>query len=384
VKPNPPAAKNRWRVEDIRPETGSFEPDIILAINPDSSAWRNAREVGLLIERHLVLENLNISITRFRVPRGESAWKVLARLRKMGIGAAYELNQYYMIASRPEGAAGIDLRNFPGELIGWPKKAGRLGDGIRLGMVDSGVSTRIPALQKQPVITRSFAIRGKTSGSSHGTCIATILVGAAGSAFPGLLPQARLYAADAFSSGNSEGPHASALAIARALNWLVSQRVNVVNLSFSGPDNKLLEIAVARTLDSGIPLVAAAGNNGAQASPVFPAAYENVIAVTAVDRFRRLYHRANRGSYISFAAPGVMIWVPGKNGKGRYRKGTSYASAYCTAMAAQLLGQIENEGNTETLPRLLRENVIDLGPRGKDSLFGWGLIHCPGSCGHKH
>lgn len=329
----------------------------------------------------MVLENLDLSVTRFRVPRGMDTWKMLARLqREVGAGS-FDLNHYYSIAGKNIEDGRRAFNAFACRMIGWPRNRRGMGKGMCIGMVDGAVATDLTALDGQAVVRRSFVPRqALPGGRMHATGIAAILVGAANSVFPGLLPGARLLAAEAFSAGEDGKPHAGALAIARALNWMVAEKVLLVNLSFSGPDNRLLHAAVRRTLARGTPLVAAAGNNGSQAPPAFPAAYQKVIAVTAVDRFKRLYRRANQGPYIDFAAPGVRIRVPGKKGKVRYRQGTSYAAAYCTAVGAQMLCRMDAAQRAARLFRLLQENSLDLGPRGRDNLFGWGLVHCPRSC----
>jgi subtilisin family serine protease len=330
--------------------------------------------MGLALEQQVVLEKLDIVITRFQLPKGANARNSLRKLTQQKTGATYDLNHYYQIAEAPQSSK---IRDYPRRLIRWPARPDIHGNKARIGMVDTLVSTRIPALKSQRIITRSFTAGKKPSTAAHGTGIATIMVGASGSHFPGLIPTAKLVAANAFSIDKTGRPHASALAVAQALNWLVSQNVHVINASLTGPDNHLLKLAVERTLARHIPIVAAAGNNGSDAPPVFPAAYKNVIAVTAVDRFRRLYNKANQGKYIQFAAPGIRIWVPDKAGRGCYRQGTSYAAAFGTAMAATLLTQPKMNGKVKPLVRLLRKNVVDLGPVGKDTLFGWGLICHP-------
>ena len=85
--------------------------------------------------------------------------------------------------------------------------------------------------------------------------------------------------------------------------------VQVTNLSLSGPPNALLEQLLRRLAEGGIVIVAAAGNEGPKAGPAYPAAYADVIAVTAVDRMKRPYRRAGRGEHIDLSAPGVDIWT---------------------------------------------------------------------------
>ncbi len=83
----------------------------------------------------------------------------------------------------------------------------------------------------------------------------------------------------------------------------------MINMSFSGPANRVLERLIAHAAESGIGLVAAAGNGGPGAAPAYPAAWPQVIAVTAVDAREHIYRQANQGPYVALAAPGVNIWT---------------------------------------------------------------------------
>ena len=91
--------------------------------------------------------------------------------------------------------------------------------------------------------------------------------------------------------------------IVRAVDWLHSQGVRVVNISLAGPYNKILDRGLEAAAERGMVIVAAAGNEGAGAPPRYPAAFDYVIAVTAVDADLRVYRRAGAGDHIDFAAP---------------------------------------------------------------------------------
>ena len=84
----------------------------------------------------------------------------------------------------------------------------------------------------------------------------------------------------------------------------------------------------------GVVFVAAAGNGGPDAPAGYPAAYDEVIAVTAVDRKGGNYDHANRGTYIDVAAPGVQIWTALPDGEEGLLSGTSFAAPFVTAVAA--------------------------------------------------
>src|SRR6185369_5392587 len=84
---------------------------------------------------------------------------------------------------------------------------------------------------------------------------------------------------------------ASAFAIAAALDWMVQNRVAVVNISLAGDNNALVALAVHRASERGTIVVAAAGNAGPDAPPSYPGALPEVIAVTAVDRDGAVFPR---------------------------------------------------------------------------------------------
>ena len=216
--------------------------------------------------------------------------------------------------------------------------------------------------------------------SAHGTAVAGILVGAPDSEFPGLIPAAEVFLADALRAEEDGGRElVDALELVSALNWLAGERVQVINLSLSGPDNTLLAASVPRVLKRGIAVVAAVGNFGPAAPPAYPAAYKGVIAVTGVDADLRVYRWANRGRHVSFAAPGVDVWTIDRRDGGEYRDGTSFAAPFVTALAADLLSQRTDLASDDIVEEL-KLRARDLGDPGKDPIYGWGLIQGPPRC----
>jgi minor extracellular protease Epr len=99
----------------------------------------------------------------------------------------------------------------------------------------------------------------------------------------GRLRGATLYSANVFGGEAALGLAAGADALVRALDWMAAEEVRFVNLSLAGPYNKLLDLAVERAAARGLILVAAVGNDGPEAEPMYPAGFSGVIAVTAVD-----------------------------------------------------------------------------------------------------
>ncbi|MDO5643749.1 MAG: S8 family serine peptidase, partial [Paracoccus sp. (in: a-proteobacteria)] len=172
---------------------------------------------------------------------------------------------------------------------------------------------------------------------------------------------------------------ADAFALIEALDWLAHEGARIINLSLAGPENALLAEKVAALEAGGVLLVAAAGNGGPRAAAAYPAAYETVLAVTAVDRRAQVYPRAGRGAHIDLAAPGVDVWTAASISGARTKTGTSFAAPFVTAAAALLL-EAEPTLGPAALRDRLRASARDLGETGPDPVFGHGLLSAPAPC----
>jgi subtilisin family serine protease len=146
----------------------------------------------------------------------------------------------------------------------------------------------------------------------------------------------------------------------------------VMNLSVGGPQDRLLGRMVDAAAAKGIAVVSAAGNDGPSGRPSYPAAMDNVIAVTAIDAAGRLYPRATQGGFIDLAAPGVDILSTGPGGRTQLFSGTSAATAFASGAVALLLQR--SNLSLPQLRTLLSNTVKDLGRVGPDPEFGDGLL----------
>ena len=154
-------------------------------------------------------------------------------------------------------------------------------------------------------------------------------------------------------------------------DYAAAHGAQIVNMSFAGPKDALIERGIAALAAKGIVMVAAAGNAGPKSPPLYPAANANVIAVSATDAQDRLFAASNRGSYIAVAAPGVDIFLPAPDEKYQITSGTSFSAAFVSGLAALLL-----ERNPALKPdevrAILMKTARDLGAPGRDDLFGAG------------
>jgi hypothetical protein len=241
------------------------------------------------------------------------------------------------------------------------------GANVMVAVIDSGIDVQHPELAN--AVAESFDALGSKEGPHvHGTGVAGAIVSHA--RLMGSAPAAKLLAIRAFGMA-SNGPESNSFVILKALDYAASHGAQIVNMSFAGPKDDLIERAIASVAAKGIVMVAAAGNAGAKSPPLYPAANANVIAVSATDAQDKLFQASNRGDYVAMAAPGVDIFLPAPDGKYQMTSGTSFSCAYISGIAALLL-----ERNPALKPDELRATLMntarDLGAPGRDDLFGAG------------
>jgi len=339
---------------------------------------RFANSKGYVKKKRRVLEGLGFIMTILEGPKGQNIDYSILELRHYFPSQIIDLNHLYDLQGLVNE---VDPHRYGYQLVGWTEKTAGCGsEALRIGIVDTFVDTSQPFLKNQSIQKQSFLSKGETQTSGrHGTAVSTLLIGSALSRKSGLLPNATLLVAETFRQLDSNQVEATTWSIVRALDWLVKENVLVINLSLGGPQNALLNFAIEKTLNLNIPIVAAAGNTGPHGPYVYPAAIEGVIAVTALDAKLNPYHYATKGPYIDFSAPGVDIWIPSGNGTGIFKSGTSFAVPFATAAIA-VLKRSHPDWNLSQLASQLVNDSLDLGKKGKDNVFGWGLVKFPRYC----
>jgi subtilisin family serine protease len=244
-----------------------------------------------------------------------------------------------------------------------------LGERVLIAIIDGGVDISHPELEGAIVETFD-AIGSGDPVHPHGTAVAGAI--AAKVRLKGTAPAALILAARAFGTDRTSAEGTS-FNIVKAIDWAVSRNARIINLSFAGERDPRVEIALRAARERGIVLVAAAGNDGPSSPPRFPAAFSNVIAVTATDRADQLFSAAVRGKHIAVAAPGVDLLLPGPDGTYRQISGTSFSAAEVSGTVALMLERQPNL-DPEAVRRTLMSTARDLGPRGVDPQFGAGLV----------
>jgi subtilisin family serine protease len=325
----------------------------IVAVDPSPAARRAALDAGFTVVREQRLDGLDLAVVVLAPPRGLSLRRAVDRLRALDPSGSYEFNHVHSPAGAPAGAP-APAATRP---VGPPVQAG----GTRLGLIDTGVDARHPALAGATIRQQGFA--GADRPGAHGTAVASLLAGRAGP-FAGAAPGAALFVADVYGGSPAGG---ASTGVAEALAWMVRNDVSVVNVSLVGPRNALVEAAVRRAAGRGVLIVAAAGNDGPAAAPLYPAAYAGVIGVTAVDARGRPLPEAARGPHIDFAAPGADMAAAGSNQGYVQVRGASFA-------APLVAGLLARRGGGDQAVRALAAEARDLGDRGPDPVYGRGLV----------
>jgi hypothetical protein len=350
-------------------------PEIVVA-TPDAGGIDLIASQGYALVERTSIGIVTLELGRFTLPPNRSVAQAEAEISGLVPGAIFDLNHLY----EPGELACVDGDCQAFQLIGWTDDARACPAGVTIGMIDTTVNAEHAALSGVELSKVQVLAADRTAGSAiHGTAIAILLAGGADTRTPGLLSGVKLVAAEAFHKATDGEDRADIFDIARAIDRLVQQDVSVINMSFAGPANAILERVAAAAIERDVILVAAAGNAGPQSEPLYPAAYEGVVAVTAVDGERQVYRRAVNGAHIDFAGPGVQLWTAASVSGGRFRSGTSYAAPFVSAALAVARAQ-EPDTPADQLVSTLAAQAADLGDPGRDDVFGWGLVQTEGIC----
>jgi subtilisin family serine protease len=249
---------------------------------------------------------------------------------------------------------------------------------IKVAVVDTGVDCGHPDLQGQCAAQVNYVNYNPgpiQDDNGHGTHVAGIIAAVMNNCIgvAGVAPGVKLVALKALDSSGS----GDTTTVAQAIDAALTYGARVINLSLGGPDDDpTLRDAINRAYAAGALTVAAAGNSGTS-TPVYPAAYDHVIAVAAVDGSLQWASFSNYGSYIALVAPGVNIlstvprWQPYWYD---YKTGTSMAAPHVSAAAALVLSLRPDLG-PDAVASILFQTADDLGTPGWDPYFGYGLVN---------
>ena len=334
----------------VRSNRGTVERDItgaparrgeLLMLDAAPSVLAQLKVAGFEPAEQRQLAGLEFTVTRLNIPKGMSLVSAQQLVARIAPGSEIAADQLHFASGASGKTAVPRTRAFVPTLINEP-----------VGFIDGapGRATPVAAIQ-------SFA-SGNARANNHGSAVASLLAKAG---------VRRIYAADVYGGDPAGG---GAFAIARALDWLVRQKVRVVSVSLVGPANPVLARAIAAARARGTTIVAAVGNDGPAAPPSYPASYAGVLAVTGVDGRNRALIEAGRALHLDYAAPGADMRAANAAGRMVKVRGTSFATPLVAARAAAALQSRESPA----IVSILDNEAHDLGKRGPDPVFGRGLL----------
>ena len=332
----------------------------------EDGALEALAKAGYVFDRVTRLEGLGLQLAEVSAPASFDISEVRAGvLDVLGSDMAQvDVNHLYT-AGVPMPSSHLGYA--PGEVLDFPADTTSLP--LRIGMIDTAVDTTHPAFSHSSIESKHFGGNDGNAPSFHGTAIASML-SADSTEYQGIAPASNLYAASVFERDRKNGEVASTASLVKALDWLTREQVEVINMSLAGPPNRLLQAVLQRVSERGIPVLAAAGNAGPAAAPMYPAAYDSVVAITAVEADGSVFRLANRGEYLDLSAPGVNIRHAEAGGNYVVSSGTSFAVPFASVAVARLRSQ---SGDEDAVSQLFR-TALDLGPPGKDDIYGYGLL----------
>jgi len=356
--------RNNRGIIEADPQGAPILRSEVVAFAPSQAALARAQAAGFSVVREARLEALDVTVVVLRSPEGISTRRALKQLRAADPQGSYDYNHLYLESAV---AAATEQPTTPAEASMPSGAAGNTRAAVRVGLIDSGVDATHPVFAATTIIQEGC--NGKPVAGAHGTAVASLIAGDS-EQFRGAAARATLYAADVYCGVPSGG---SIDAILGALGWMARERVPVVNLSLVGPPNTLLENVTRSMMARGHLLVAAVGNDGPAAKPLYPAAYPGVIGVTGVDEKRRVLLEASRGPQVDFAAPGADMVAASRDGTFSAVRGTSFAAPIVSALLASRLSTPDGTGAAEAARRLAA-SATDLGSHGRDNTYGDGLV----------
>lgn len=342
------------------------EPSVLLVRLQDGADQASTSRAHLAagVSRVVWTSTLVPGLIAVEAPSGKSA-DALASYRKEPTVRYAEGNGRVRLFSQTT-PYGIDLVRAPQV---WPNTQGQ---GTRIAVIDTGVDLTHPDLPRPIRSISLVAGEDVQDRLGHGThCSGTALALNNDLGVVGVAPQAELLVAKIFDASG----YATDLQVAQAIEWSVQNGAKVISMSLGGGFSQAEADVVAAAARQGVTLVAAAGNYSTD-DPSYPAAFPEVISVSAIDALTQRASFSNFGPTIDIAAPGVDVLSTLPGGTYGYLNGTSMATPHVAGLAGLLWSSANTPNVSASLIReAIERGASDLGTSGIDDPFGWGLAN---------
>ena len=260
--------------------------------------------------------------------------------------------------------------------------------GVKVGIVDTGVLASHPDLGASRIVncagtspgvlgiiggsTTPTESRGCADDNGHGTHVAGTIAGTANNAqgVVGVAFNSPLAICKALHGALGTG---STAGVANCITYLAGKGAKVISMSLGGGASSTLQAAVNQAVAQDILIIAAAGNDG-DGTLNYPAAYPNVVSVAATDQNDARASFSNANADVEISAPGVDITSTWNDGAYNTISGTSMATPHVAGAAALIRGKTPTASWSAARTKL-QSSVDDLGPAGRDDVFGHGRLN---------
>jgi subtilisin family serine protease len=248
------------------------------------------------------------------------------------------------------------------------------GAGITVAVLDSGVDPTHPDLISKLVPGWNFVNSNSDTHDvlGHGTAVAGTIAAATNNStgVAGVAWSSPIMPLVVLNSSN----YANYSDVANAITYAADHGVRIINISLGGSSaSATLQNAVDYAWSKGAVVFAAASNNG-NSTLYYPAACNNVVAVSATTQTDTLTSFSNYGSWITLSAPGDVILTTVNGGGYGSWYGTSFASPVAAGVGALVLSKNPSL-SPSSLVSILKQTADDLGSPGFDQYFGWGRVN---------
>ena len=238
------------------------------------------------------------------------------------------------------------------------------GKGVIVAVLDSEVA-RNSSLND--AYDKVIHITSGNEDETHGTSVATIIAGN-GNVSKGVAPAAKILSIDVVDA-NGKG---NTFDIAKGIKKAVDAGAKVINISMgSYGDSAIVRQAVDYATANDVVIVASTGNDSKQVA--YPAAYDDVIAVGAVDSSSIITSFSNYGSEVDIVAPGLFVETSDPADNKTYFSGTSAAAPFVSGAIAALISQGSDISPISAAKRIV-DTANDVGVPGDDQLYGSGTL----------
>lgn len=232
------------------------------------------------------------------------------------------------------------------------------GEDVKIAVIDTGCDLYHPDIKNNLLQGKNFVEKNTDpiDRCGHGThCAGTIAAENNGIGMVGVAPKSKIIPVKALDD-NGQGNINN---IVEAIRWSADNSADIISMSLGSPNSlSSLENAIQYAANKGCIIFCAAGNNGPDTDIMYPAKYNNTIAIGAIDRNLNRTNFTCSGETLDFLAPGheILSCVPGNSYA--LMSGTSMSTPFAVGCAALLLSYYKSKNKSHMLKNI--DNYIDI------------------------